>query len=439
MTNTTAKINLWGSTIGYVSWDEDRHFATFEYENNFINNALGIEPSPLFLPRKQGLYDFRGLNKDTYKGLPGMLADCLPDKFGNAIIDSWLAKQGRPRTSFNPVEQLCYIGQRGMGALEFEPAIDKKTEIFNVNIEEMVQLASDILTSKNNFRSNLGGSEQGKEKSLLNLLSIGTSAGGARAKCLIAYNNDTKEIRSGQIQTASGFDYWLMKLDGVSQNKDKELCDPLGYGKIEFAYHLMAKDCEIEMTECRLFKENSRSHFMTKRFDRLQGGKKVHMHSLCGLAHRDFNLPRSTGYEKAFQVIREIVTTKTQLTLEQQYRRAIFNVIGRNHDDHTKNIAFLMEKSGQWKLSPAYDLTYSFNPHGYWTNAHQMTINGKSENFSKEDLLQLGLNADLKQSKASSIIKQVTNVFKKWNQYADIAGVSKATQAGIKKQLRINL
>jgi len=434
-----AKVYLWGSLIGYLSWNENEEFASFEYEQKFL--AAPIEPAPIMMPKRNKIYSFRELNKTTFKGLPGMLCDSLPDKFGNALIDAWLTSKGRKNNSFNPVERLCYIGERGMGALEFKPALYKgRLSTVPINLNDTVELASEILSKRKKFQENLMQNDGTKLKeSLTNLLVVGTSAGGARAKCLIAYNEKTGEVKSGQIKTSKNFSYWLIKLDGVSSNKDKELDDPKGFGRIEYAYSLMAKDCKIIMSECRLLHENDRAHFMTKRFDRMSGGEKLHMQSLCAMAHYDFNMSGFYSYEQALQIIREIVSINMKEALEQQYRRTVFNIVGRNQDDHTKNIAFLMNKRGEWLLSPAFDITYSYNPNGEWTSKHQMSLNGKRDHFTIEDLIAFGKNADLTKAKARKIIQEIIEVFSSWNMYAKKCGVPQTQLGEIKKNLRLHL
>lgn len=434
-----AEVHLWGTLVGHVSWNEETELGAFEYDSEFLQAP--VEPSPIKMPKNKSIYSFRELDKNTFKGLPGMLSDSLPDKYGNALIDVWLATQGRTSDSFNAVERLCYMGSRGMGALEFKPSSYKqKTSQTPIEVSEMVKLASEILTDRESFKENLSNTDDKKLKeSLTNLLVIGTSAGGARAKCLIAFNEKTKEVRSGQVKTSKDFSYWLMKLDGVSHNRDKELNDPKGYGRIEYAYSLMAKECGIDMAECRLFEENGRAHFMTKRFDRKNGGEKVHMQTLCAIAHYDFNMPGAYSYEQALEVIRKVVTKNLNHALEQQYRRIVFNVVGRNQDDHTKNISFLMEKNGAWNLSPAYDITYSYNPNGGFTNKHQMSINGKRDGVTVEDLIDLGLKADLNKAKCKKIVKEVKEVLFKWNSYAEIANVPGSHIEKVQKGLRLNL
>lgn len=434
---TVAEIYLWGSLVGYVSWNEKAELASFEYDHEFVDYAP-VEVAPIKIPRKKGIYSFPELARGTFHGLPGFLADSLPDKFGNALIDVWLSTKGRKSGSFNPIERLCYIGERGMGALEFKPAKYKgRLSSVPIEIEDMVKLASAVLTNKTKLKENLKFKDENKlSVALTNLLVVGTSAGGARAKCIIAYNEKTGHVRSGQIKTTKDYTYWLLKLDGVSNNRDKELIDPQGFGRIEYAYYLMAKDCGIEMSESRLLEENGRAHFMTKRFDRLEGGEKIHMQSLCAMGHYDFNMAGGYSYEQALEMIRTVVRLDTKVALEQQFRRAIFNIIGRNQDDHTKNIAFLMDRRGIWKLSPAYDMAYSYNPAGEWTSKHQMSLNGKRDEFTMEDLIEFGAKADIKKMQATKIIKEIENVFSRWTMYAENAGVFKEHTELILNNLR---
>ncbi|HVB33944.1 MAG TPA: HipA domain-containing protein, partial [Patescibacteria group bacterium] len=372
-----AKVQLWGRTIGAVSSAEGREVAAFQYAPEFA--ASGIELSPLVMPLSERVYEFPTLPRNTFYGLPGLLADSLPDKFGNALIDAWLATQGRTGGSFSAVERLCYTGARGMGALEFFPALGPKPrKATRISVDSLVRLAGEVLTHRGDLQGHFH--EAGKEKALRDILRVGTSAGGARAKAVIAWNRETNEVRSGQIAAGDGFDYWLLKFDGVAGNKDKELEDPKGYGAIEFAYHLMAKTAGITVTECRLLEENGRRHFMTRRFDRLAGGEKLHMQSLCALAHFDFNQAGAYAYEQALLAIRQLKLPMA--SVEEQFRRMVFNIVARNQDDHVKNIAFLMNKQGEWLLAPAFDVTYSYNPSGSWTATHQMTLNAKRDEFT---------------------------------------------------------
>jgi len=430
--STVAEVKLWGSTIGAVALEDGTTTATFEYDPSFAGS--GIEVAPLTMPLSDRLYTFTTLNPETFHGLPGLLADSLPDRFGNSLIDAWLATQGRTPESFNAVERLCYTGARGMGALEFSPAIGPVARATKqIQVDQLVGRASEVLTHRSDLQVSFH--DENKEDALRDILRVGTSAGGARAKAVIAWNPETHEVRSGQVKAGTGFEYWLMKFDGVSGNKDKELEDPKGYGAIEYAYYNMAKDAGINMTLCQLFEENGRRHFMTKRFDRLDGGEKLHMQSLCGLAHYDFNQAGAYGYEQALQVIRRIGLPMD--ANEEQFRRMVFNIIARNQDDHVKNIAFLMDKSGEWSLSPAFDMTYSFQPSGRWTSRHQMTLNGKQDDFVLEDFKACAKTASMKRGRAETIINEVREVVACWRDYADEARVLSRQRDQIQKTLRL--
>ncbi len=430
--NTLAEVKLWGSRIGAVVLSDNSRTATFEYDQKFSQS--GVQVSPLMMPLSNQLYSFPELSQDSFHGLPGLLSDSLPDRFGNALIDRWLARKGRTPSSFNAVERLCYTGNRGMGALEFLPVTgpepSKKKTLY---VDELVTLASEILMNRENLNTAIGN--EYSEEALTEILRVGTSAGGARAKAIIAWNRETNQVRSGQIVTDDGFQYWLLKFDGVSNNKDKELNDPEGYGIIEFAYSQMAKSCGIEMSECRLFRENGRSHFMTKRFDRLQDGDKLHMQSLAALAHFDFNLSGAYGYEQVFQIMRRL--NLPYRSIEQQFRRMVFNIVARNQDDHVKNIAFLMNREGCWALSPAFDVSYSYQPDGLWTGKHQMTVNGKQDFFNSTDLKESAGIAGMKQGQWRIILEQVQDVVSRWKDFADEAGVFARQRDRIQETLRL--
>lgn len=428
---TSAAIELYDTTIGAVTWDPERERGVFEYDPSFLSS--GIEVSPVIMPLNTGRFSFPNLPRETFKGLPGLLADSLPDKFGNLLIDQWLAQQGRRPESFDPVERLCYLGTRAMGALEFRPTLLPDFSPETLHLEALVQLANDALASRESLHAN----HSQPPEALATILRVGTSAGGARAKAVIAWNPKTGEIRSGQVQTSQGFEPWLLKFDGVSANRDKELNDPLGYGRIEYAYHLMARAAGITMSNCRLLEENGRAHFMTRRFDRGAAGEKFHMQSLCAMGHFDFNQAGAYSYEQAFQIARRLNLPQPDLT--DLYRRALFNVLARNQDDHTKNIAFLMDRRGGWRLAPAYDLIYAYNPSGAWTHRHQMTLAGKRENFTTTDLLSAAGAADLKPTRAKAIFKQVHTAVTAWQAHAESANVSTQCRDEIWKNLRLNL
>jgi serine/threonine-protein kinase HipA len=419
---TDARVILWGRDIGAVSWLPEREVGVFQYVPEFV--ASGIEVAPLMMPLRDAPYEFPALPREAFKGLPGLLADSLPDKYGNALIDAWLARQGRTPESFNPVERLCYTGVRGMGALEFKPAIFGQANQGNqLEVAELVNLANNILDDRKSFTGHLSGGNDAR--AIEDIFRVGTSAGGARAKAILAWNENTGEFRSGQVPHDKGFTYWLMKFDGIHNNRDKELADPQGYGLTEYAYYLMATDAGIDMADCRLHHEGGRAHFMTKRFDRTDVGEKLHMQTLCAMMHYDFNQPDAYSYEQALQTIRRIDMPTADV--EQQFRRAAFNVIARNHDDHVKNIAYLMNKSGEWRLSPAFDVAYSYNPAGAWTSRHQMSINGKRDGLLADDLLALGKSAAIKPARARDIIDDVDRSVRSWKQFAESAGVDART------------
>ena len=431
---TVAAVELWGTRIGAVALTDSTGVAAFEYEPAFL--ASGIQLAPLTMPLEERVYSFPELPRRTFRGLPGLLADSLPDRFGNNLINAWLARQGRTPESFDAVERLCYTGQRGMGALEFKPAQGPSAETSKpIQISELVTLASEILSRQQGLAASFQDPEQ--EQALQTILRVGTSAGGARAKALIAWNPSTAEVRSGQLEAPAGFSHWLLKFDGVSGNKDKELEDPQGYGLIELAYSRMARAAKITMSDCRLLEENGRSHFMTRRFDRDDAGNKLHMQSLGALAHFDYNEPGSYSYEQAFLVMRQLQLPMRDL--EEQYRRMVFNLVARNQDDHVKNIAFLMDRTGQWSLSPAFDITWSFNPAGDWTATHQMTVNGKRDQFTRADLLAAGRSAQLKRGRTEAIAEEVIAAVRDWPRTAAEAGVPDDRYREIQASHRLDL
>lgn len=408
----TAEIYLWGELLGAVAWLAEGGYAVFEYAPEFLSKGWDVAPLQMSLDAARGdaRFAFPGLNRDSFFGLPGLLADALPDKFGNQVIDAWLARQGRDAAGFSPVERLCYVGRRGMGALEFRPAFgDGLSQSAPVEIAELTRLAQAITTHRT-FDVELGRDTG----ALLDILRVGTSAGGARPKAVIAMNADG-QTRSGQVPAPAGYEYWILKFDGVH---DLELGEPRGFGRIEYAYHRMARAAGIDMTECRLLEEGGRAHFMTKRFDRANG-EKIHAQSLCGIAHFDYNMAGAYSYEQAFSVMRRLRLSKAEAL--QQYRRMLFNVIARNQDDHTKNISFLLSRDGTWRLAPAYDVIYSHNPKGQWPNRHQMSINGKRDGFTRADLLTVGASIGVR--RAEEIVDEIVEVIRQWPDFAARAGI----------------
>ena len=406
----TAYVNIWNQRVGAVAWDEQNGTASFEYAPEFVQT--GLELSPIIMPAEASrIYRFVDhRNTSTFKGLPGLLADVLPDKYGNTLINQWLVKNNRPANSINPVETLCFIGQRAMGALEFEPAIPKdKGQSIRLEMNELIDITSKILSGRQEFLTNL---QPEQEKSLQTILKIGTSAGGARAKALIAFNKETQEIRSGQANVPRGFEHYLIKFDGI---EDEQFGTSKGYGRVEMAYYKMAVDAGIEMMESELLVENGRAHFMTKRFDRLNGANKVHVQSFCALRHYDFNDISLYAYEDLFETMRLLVLPYPQA--EQLYRRMVFNVIAKNCDDHTKNFAFTMDQSGEWSLSPAFDVCYAYRPSSSWVSQHCLSVNGKRKNIEKADLLEVARKMNIKN--ANEIIDQIDQVISRWEDYAN--------------------
>lgn len=426
---TTAFVHIWGQRVGAIFWDPASGIGSFEYDNSFLKKGWDLSPVKMPIESGRTIFSFPELRDvNTFKGLPGLLADVLPDKYGNALINAWLSRQGRPSDSMNPVEILCFIGSRGMGALEFEPATLKtRNTSTKIEIGSLIEVAEQILSGRKDFSTNL---EKNDEKALLDILKIGSSAGGARAKAVIAYNKNTKEIRSGQAEAPKGFNHWLIKFDGVT---DKQFGASSGYGRVEMAYYLMAKDAGIEMTECRLLEENGRAHFMTRRFDRISGTGKVHVQSFCAMQHYDFNEVNLYSYEQLFETMRLLGLPYPQA--EQLFRRMVFNVMGRNCDDHTKNFAFIMDKQGKWKLSPAFDVCHAYRPGSEWVSQHNLSVNGKRKNINKDDLMEVARQMNVK--KANAIIGEVSAVISQWDFYADKVKVDQQLKKAIEKTLVI--
>jgi serine/threonine-protein kinase HipA len=427
-----AEIKIWDQLVGAVAWDERSGYASFEYDPEF--KKLGWELSPLKMPvtASQSLYSFPELRKernaqfDTFRGLPGLLADSLPDKYGNQLINVWLSQQGRSPESMNPVELLCFIGSRGMGALEFDPAVlSGQRKAFSLEIDNLVAIAQKMLTYKESFATNI---EQDEEKAISEILKIGTSAGGARPKAVIAWNEKSGEIKSGQTSVTDDFEHWLIKLDGVSE---VQLGESHGYGRVEMAYYNMAKSCGIVMMPSRLLEENGRAHFMTKRFDRGAGNIRHHIQTFCALKHFDFNQVNSFSYEQLFQCMRELKLTYADA--EQMFIRMVFNVVAQNCDDHTKNFSFLLKQGGKWELAPAYDVCHAFRPGSEWVSQHALSINGKRKNISKSDLLVVGNSIRCK--KAADIIEKIESTVNQWNNFADEVKVNPIIRDEISKTL----
>lgn len=415
-----AEIKLWGELVGAVRWDAQKQLASFQYSPTFLKKQWDISPIKMSITEGSRIFSFPELRKgknesvDTFKGLPGLLADALPDRYGNQLINLWLAKNGRPADSMNPVEQLCFIGTRSMGALEFEPAQIAPQNSFDIQISSLVEAAHKMLSKKEQLDTNLNDDE---EKALMEVLRVGTSAGGARPKAVIAYNEKTGDVKSGQTTVPKGFEHWLLKLDGVS---DAQFGETHGWGRVEYAYYLMAKDAGITMMECKLLEENGRAHFMTKRFDR-DGNTKHHIQTWCGIQHYDYNNLYGYSYEQLFQTMRLLRLTYPEA--EEMFRRMVFNVFATNYDDHTKNFSFRLKQGKSWELSPAYDVCYSYDPTNVWVSQHTLSINGKHKQITQGDLMTIAKANNIK--KGAAIIKTISKVVANWNSYAKKANVKK--------------
>ena len=427
--NTTAEVYLWGTRVGIIHQDLDKPYASFEYDGDFLKSE--IEISPIMMPLSNIVYEFPLLSGEPFFGMPGLVVDSLPDSFGNKVIEQWLASRGKSIKDFTAIDRLCYTGKRGMGALEYVPASSEISDINeNINVSEMVKFASDVLNQRESVTLNAQ-----EALTYSQLVQVGSSAGGARAKALIAWNEKTNEIKSGQLVLDKDYDFWLMKFDNVSKNGDHGLEDVLEYTLIEYAYYKMALDAGIRMNECRIYSNAGENHFMTKRFDRVNG-KKVHMQSLGAMAHISYKEPRLCSYEMAAGYMREMKLP--MIDIEQFFSRMVFNCVAVNQDDHVKNISFLMDRSGKWRLSPAYDITYSYDLTNKWLSAHQMTINGKKSDISLTDLLVVGEKMGLKRKKCMDIISKISLVVSNFESYAEEANIREKTYSEIKKILELN-
>ncbi len=422
--------------VGAVSFDTQTGLGAFEYAPSFVKT--GIELSPLKMPLAQGIYSFPELDFNTFKGLPGLVADSLPDDFGNAVLNAWVAMRGKSPSDITPLQRLQYTGARGMGALEYAPATQIKSlnASQQVDIDSLLSIAQAILNTRNNFSVELNKKNTDDREGMLALLSVGMSAGGARPKAVLAFNADFTQARSGQAHAPEGFTHYLMKFDGVSEhNKNQETFgDPLGFGAMEFVYYLMAKDCGIDMMPCHLLPEGQRRHFITQRFDRV-GNEKVHVQTLNGLAHVDYKKPGSFSYAELFGVLRQLKLSA--LDAEQLFRRMVFNIVARNHDDHAKNFGFML-RGDKWGLAPAYDLAYSYKPGSKWVNSHWMSLNGKRDDFERADFYSLErLSPLFSRGFINSTIDEITEKVAGWERLAKETEVPQSLIDEVAHNLRL--
>ncbi len=431
---TVAAVTLWGTRIAAVSIEAGARYATFQYDPAFLRSR--IEVAPVKMPLRPEPYRFPGLPQDAFSGLPGLLADSLPDRWGTALVNAWLASQGRDESSFDVVQRLCYVGTRGMGALEFQPAHEPTVSANDdLQVDALVRLASEVLAKRAEFVTEL--SRNPDEEAMKAILAVGSSAGGARPKALIAFNEATGQVRSGQVEVDHGFAHWLLKFDGVARAGDHGLTDPQGWCVVEYAYWKMASAAGIEMTECRLLEEHGRRHFMTRRFDRPDGGGKLHVQTVGALEHVSYNEPGTYSYEQLMLLIRRLGLSTP--VVEQQFRRMVFNVVARNQDDHVKNVAFVMDRGGTWSLAPAYDLVWAWQPGNVWLESHQMSLNGKRDGFSVADLRAVAAVAGLKRGRAEAILAEVSDVVSGWRTIAEQVGVDEQMAEQIARSHRLRL
>lgn len=429
--NQVARVEMWGRLVGALAYDDGSGLCAFEYDPGWLKG--GVEISPVKMPLSERVYQFPALPRATFQGLPGAFADTLPDDFGNALIDAWLARSGRDKSSFTALERLLYTGKRGMGALEYYPSIDRKLDQSQVlALESLIEMAQAVLDQRAHLLEQLNGAEA--RDALTAILQVGTSAGGARPKAVIGINRERTEIRSGQVDLPPGFEHFILKFDGVVEHSRSQQTfgDPQGYGRMEYAYYLMAKDAGIDISHSELLLDGERAHFMTRRFDRA-AGRKLHYQSLCAMDHADYRQPGHYSYEQLFTLMRSLRLSRDEAL--EMYRRMVFNIVARNHDDHTKNFGFVMSEAGRWRLAPAFDVAYSYKPGSQWVNSHQLSLNGKRDDFVREDLL---VPAATFRKEAEAIIEQVVEVVSNWPHYADQAGVFPAFSRQIQAHQRLD-
>ena len=420
------EVRCWGRSVGALAFDARLGVNVFEYTPEWLSN--GVELSPLHMPNRSGTYTFPQLSRETFHGLPAMVADALPDSFGNAVIDAWLAAQGVDKSQIKALDRLAYAGERALGALTFHPAKQ------NLGGPATAIQIADIVAGARLVLAGEADKANSDHDALMQLIQVGSSAGGARAKAVIQYQPKTQQFRSGYVSAEPGFEPWLMKLDGVSRSADgsiNSLDRAEEFTRIEYAYYLMAQAAGINMSQSLLYEEGSRAHFLTRRFDRSAVGERIHLQSLCAMDHLDFRYRDTHDYAQYFSVIRKLGMGTDELT--QGFRRMVFNVVAMNRDDHTKNVGFLLTQEGRWTLAPAYDLTHAFNPQGEWTQRHQMGINAKFEHITLADIYEVGDRQAIPAFK--SVTAEVLDAVDSWETFANLAGVKREGQKRVAKDI----
>lgn len=407
------EVYLWGKFVGAVAMDPALGYYAFAYDKTFGKSGIEIAPLHMPLNDEEKVYVFTDLPEASYKRLPAVLADSLPDDFGNALIDRYMADKGITRSQITQLDRLAYMGKRAMGALEFKPSHGPR----NVK-PTAIEMSSLVTEARKAVKGTLDGNNE-SDAALRSIIEVGTSAGGARAKAVIAWNPVTHEIQSGQVDTQEGYEHWLLKFDGMG--KDKELGISDHYGRIEYAYYLMATHAGINMSESRLLEENGRAHFMTKRFDREGRSTKHHIQTLCAMNHIDYKKKSTNSYEQLLMTLHELELDHDAYV--EVFQRMIFNIMGRNCDDHSKNFSFLLKHGGSWELAPAYDVTFAHNPKGEWTSQHLMSVNGKYKNITVDDIRETANRFGV--GEANQIMSDVRDAIKSWPTFAKEAGLKK--------------
>lgn len=439
MVTEVIKVKYKEQDLGAVSYNTETHVGAFEYFPEFIKT--GIELSPIKMPLAKKIYTFPQIDRDTFKGLPGLIADSLPDDFGNAVMNAWIASQGKSTSDISPLQRLQYTGTRGMGALSYTPATKRKNLNASqpIHIESLISIAQDVLDKRSTFNINLSNNGQEDKEAMISLMSVGMSAGGARPKAVLAFNKDFTDVRSGQTDAPNGFTHYLMKFDGVSEhNKNQETFgDPMGYGAMEYTYYLLAKECGIDMMPCHLINEGKRRHFITERFDR-KGNEKVHVQTLNGLEHVSYKKIGTYSYAELFNTARKLKLSPDDAM--QLFKRMVFNVVARNHDDHTKNFGFLLDEHNQWQLAPAYDLAYSYKPNSHWVSKHWMTLNGKQDNFTRDDFYSFEkLSPIFNKRNIDEVLNQTIEAVSQWDKLASEQAVPNSLIKEVSQNLRTYL
>jgi serine/threonine-protein kinase HipA len=443
MVTEVIKVKYKEHDVGAVSYNTDTQIGAFEYFPSFIKT--GIELSPIKMPLAKKVYSFPQIDPATFKGLPGLIADSLPDDFGNNVMNAWIASQGKSVSEITPLQRLQYTGMRGMGALTYSPATKRKNLNASqaIHIESLISIAQHVLDKRADFSVNLTNNDEEDKEAMMSLLSVGMSAGGARPKAVLAFNKGFTQVRSGQTDAPNGFKHYLMKFDGVSDhNKNQETFgDPMGYGAMEYTYHLLAKESGIDMMPCHLLNEGKRRHFITERFDR-NGNEKIHVQTLNGLEHVSYKQIGSYSYAELFSTARKLKLSPDDAM--QLFKRMVFNVVSRNHDDHAKNFGFLLNKDldsdYKWQLAPAYDLAYSYKPNSHWVSKHWMTLNGKQDNFTRDDFYSFEkLSPIFNKRNIDEVLNQTIEAVSKWEKLALEQEVPRSLITEVSSNLRTSL